>query len=84
MFRSLVVGTIVWLVTVPAASAGSEGMSLRLPKAAVTSRSTPSPGAVKTNPCSSYGANFVRVEGTDTCVKVGGELRVGTGGSLGR
>ncbi|MGJ4928492.1 porin [Bradyrhizobium sp. HKCCYLS2038] len=84
MFRSLVVGTIAWLVIVPAASAGSQGMSLLSPKAAATSRLTPRSGAAKINPCASYGPNFVRVEGTDTCVKVGGELRVGAGGSLGR
>jgi len=34
--------------------------------------------------CAAYGAGFVRVEGTDTCVKVGGSVGVGVGGSLGR
>ena len=33
------------------------------------------------NPCAEYGAGFVRVEGSSTCVKIGGSLSVGVGGS---
>jgi hypothetical protein len=29
------------------------------------------------NPCAAYGAGFVRVEGTDTCVKIGGAVSIG-------
>ena len=29
------------------------------------------------NPCAVYGARFVRVEGTSTCVKLGGSIDVG-------
>ncbi len=32
----------------------------------------------KANPCAAFGAGFVRAEGTDTCVKVGGSVSVGT------
>jgi len=28
--------------------------------------------------CASYGAGFVRLQGTDTCVRIGGHVRVGT------
>ena len=31
------------------------------------------------NPCAAYGPGFVKVEGTDTCVKVGGYFRVDVG-----
>lgn len=34
-------------------------------------------GAV--NSCAAYGAGFVKVEGTDTCVKIGGAVDVGAG-----
>jgi hypothetical protein len=33
------------------------------------------------NPCAEYGQGFVRVEGSGTCVKVGGSVSVGFGGS---
>jgi hypothetical protein len=34
------------------------------------------------NSCSAYGAGYVNIPGTDTCVKVGGSVTVG--GSVGR
>jgi hypothetical protein len=33
------------------------------------------------NPCAEYGAGFVRIEGSSTCVKIGGSFGVGIGGS---
>jgi hypothetical protein len=44
-------------------------------------KATPPPHEVKGNPCAAYGAGYVRVEGTTTCVKVGGSVRVEAGGS---
>ena len=40
-------------------------------------RSTPD------NSCAAYGAGFVKVEGTETCVKVGGAVGIGVGTSAG-
>ncbi|PAY06536.1 hypothetical protein CK489_27015 [Bradyrhizobium sp. UFLA03-84] len=47
-------------------------------------RTLPSKSATRGNPCASYGAGFVKVEGTDTCVKLGGAVSVGAGMSSGR
>jgi predicted dienelactone hydrolase len=33
------------------------------------------------NPCAEYGPGFARVEGSSTCMKIGGSLSVGVGGS---
>jgi len=33
------------------------------------------------NPCAAYGPGFIKPEGTDTCVKIGGGIRVEVGGS---
>jgi hypothetical protein len=41
---------------------------LRAPKAAA-------------NSCAEYGPGFVKVEGSSTCVKIGGSISVGVGGS---
>ena len=45
----------------------------RLPPAKSTAR----------NPCAAFGPGFVKVEGTDTCVKIGGALRVDVSGAAG-
>ena len=34
---------------------------------------------VRSNPCAMYGAGFVKVEGTNTCVKIGGGVSVEAG-----
>ncbi len=35
----------------------------------------------RTNPCAAYGAGFIKVEGSGTCVKIGGSVSVQGGGS---
>ena len=35
------------------------------------------------NPCATFGPGFVKVEGTDTCVKVGGAFGVDVRGAAG-
>jgi hypothetical protein len=40
------------------------------------------PPVTKGNPCAMYGAGFVMVEGTSTCVKIGGHLSIDVGGSV--
>lgn len=32
------------------------------------------------NPCALYGPGFLKVEGSDTCIKVGGSISLGVGG----
>ena len=44
-------------------------------------KTTPPPREVKGNPCAAYGADYVRVEGTTTCAKIGSSLSVEAGGS---
>jgi hypothetical protein len=39
------------------------------------------PAKAAVNPCAEYGAGFVRIEGSSTCIKVGGSLSVGAGSS---
>jgi hypothetical protein len=39
------------------------------------------PAKAAMNPCAEYGAGFVRIEGSSTCIKVGGSLSVGAGAS---
>ena len=39
------------------------------------------PAKTAANPCAEYGAGFVRIEGSSTCIKIGGSVSVGVGGS---
>jgi hypothetical protein len=39
--------------------------------------------ATSDNSCAAYGAGFVKVEGTATCVKIGGAVSIGAGTSSG-
>ncbi|CCD89417.1 conserved hypothetical protein [Bradyrhizobium sp. ORS 285] len=84
MCRSFSLGIIAWLAVALPASAGSPGTSLLTSNAAGGGKPLSRPAVVNRNPCASYGAIFVRIEGTDTCVKVGGALRLETGTSVGR
>ncbi len=34
-------------------------------------------------PCAEYGAGFVKLEGSDTCVRIGGSISIGAGGGSG-
>jgi len=44
----------------------------------------PAKGNNSGNSCAAYGPGFVKVEGTDTCVQIGGSFGIGVGGSIGR
>jgi hypothetical protein len=37
------------------------------------------PAKAAANPCAEYGAGFVKIEGSSTCMKIGGSLGVGVG-----
>ena len=57
-----------------------------LPKsdhATASGKQLPLKGAASGNSCAAYGARFVKVEGTDTCVKIGGAVGIGAGASTG-
>jgi hypothetical protein len=37
------------------------------------------PAKAAANSCAEYGAGFARIEGTSTCIKIGGSIGVGMG-----
>ena len=39
----------------------------------------PAPKPVTANPCAQYGPGFVQVQGTNTCVRIGGSVRTDIG-----
>jgi hypothetical protein len=48
-----------------------------------TGKSLPLKGSGAGNTCAAFGPGFAKVEGTDTCVKIGGAVGVGAGSSGG-
>lgn len=70
---------LISLLATPAAAAEA----LRLPPAERPQAGTALPlkgaaGKARAGSCASYGARFVMVEGTGTCVKIGGSISVDT------
>jgi hypothetical protein len=43
----------------------------------------PRKGAHAGNSCAAYGPGFVKIEGTETCMKIGGAIGIGAGVSSG-
>jgi Porin subfamily len=56
---------------------------LRLDKAEKATISAKPPAKRTYNSCAAFGAGFVKVDGTDTCVKIGGSVSIGVGGAVG-
>ena len=69
---------IVGLLCGPSALAVS-AHPLKLPTHATSEESAPLKGKASSNSCAGYGAGFVKLEGTDTCVRIGGSVSVGAG-----
>ena len=70
--------TVVALLCASSAFAESS-RPLKLDTPAGTDRPAPLKGKASSNSCAAYGPGFVKVEGTDTCVQVGGSISVGAG-----
>ena len=70
--------TIVALLFASSALAESS-RPLKLDTPAGTDRPAPLKGKASSNSCAAYGAGFVKIEGTDTCLQVGGSISVGAG-----
>jgi hypothetical protein len=67
--RKIIIAAIIGALPIGAAAA-------ELPK-----KTKAPPHETKRNPCAAYGAGFVKVEGSDTCVKIGSTVRVEAGRS---
>ncbi|WP_065756267.1 porin [Bradyrhizobium paxllaeri] len=81
MRKFLLVMMAVLLPSVPAL-AGQLRLQ-RSDKAATPGKALPLKRPGSANACAEYGAGFVRIEGTNTCMKIGGAISVGAGVSSG-
>jgi Porin subfamily len=81
MRKSLLVMMAVLLASV--AAAAEQSRPQKADKAAASGKSLPLKRSNSANVCAAYGAGFVKVEGTNTCMKIGGAVSVGAGVSGG-
>ena len=77
---------ILVIVALVLPTAGAFAEQSRFPnsgKAGPSGKLLPLKSARPANSCADYGAGFIRIEGTNTCMKVGGAISVGAGVSAG-
>ena len=80
--RTIFLVTVVAMLSVQVEAA--ETLDRQKLASPVTSGQPPSlKGARAGNPCAVYGPGFAKIDGTDTCVKIGGAVSIGVGGSVG-
>jgi hypothetical protein len=84
MLKLIVPGMAIWLCAMSTAGAGSSGDFSVLSKPLPPAKALSHAGARTANPCASFGPNFKRIEGSDTCVKIGGAVSVEAGSGFGR
>ena len=78
--RNILVAIFIAMLSVSMAAAESSG-ARKPDKATSSSKLLPVKGAA--NACAAYGPGFAKVDGTDTCVKIGGAVSIGVGGAVG-
>ena len=73
---------VIVLVAVLLSASAAFAEQARVPKsdkAATSGKLLPLKGARSGNSCADFGAGFVRIEGTNTCMKIGGAISIGAG-----
>jgi hypothetical protein len=74
---------ILILALLPAIALAEQPSRLNSGKATASAKSLPLKRAARPTACAEYGAGFVKVEGSDTCVKIGGAIDIGGGVAIG-
>ncbi len=72
------------VAVLPASIALAEPSSNHKPDKATPGRLLPLKGAASNNSCAAHGPDFAKVNGTETCVKIGGAVSIGAGTAGGR
>ena len=75
---------VIMIVVLSSVAVAAEQPRLQKPdKAATSNKLLPLKRSNSANACAEYGAGFVKIEGTNTCMKIGGAVSVGAGASSG-
>ena len=69
-------------LTIPSIAAVAEQPTgLKPASPAPSDKTLPIKGPASGNSCAAYGAGFVKIDGTDTCARIGGAVRLDARGS---
>ena len=75
---------VIVVAVLPASIALAEPFSSQKPnKPVVSGRLLPLKGAGRSNSCAAYGPGFVKLNGTETCMQIGGAVSIGAGTASG-
>jgi hypothetical protein len=77
-----IVPAIVFASILATVLAASPAVAAEKPNAPIVDKPTVNKPVVKQakgNPCAEYGAGFARIQGSDTCVRIGGAVGVDVG-----
>lgn len=77
--RNILVAILIAMLPISMAAAESPG-ARKPDKTPPSGELLPVKGAG--NACAAYGPGFIKVDGTDTCVKIGGAVSIGVGGAV--
>ncbi|MEA2864665.1 MAG: hypothetical protein QOC84_2621 [Bradyrhizobium sp.] len=80
--RNILLALVIAVLTT-AAPALAELSSIQKRDSPATPGGLPVKRSSPSNPCSVFGPGFIKVEGSETCVKIGGAASVGVGRSIG-
>jgi hypothetical protein len=80
--RSILLAIVIAVPAVSSALAETPGV-LKLDKHTSSDRLLPLKRPGTGNSCAAFGPGFVKADGTDTCVKIGGAVRIDAGVSGG-
>jgi hypothetical protein len=75
---------VIMVVVLPSVAAAEQQPRLQKPDNAATSgKLLPLKRSNSANACAEYGPGFVKIEGANTCMKIGGAVSIGAGVSSG-
>ena len=77
MRKSLLV--MIAVVLASAAAVAEQSRPQKADRTATSGKQPPLKRSNSANACAEYGAGFVKIEGTNTCMKIGGAVSVGAG-----
>ena len=81
MRSALIVIAAIALLPAPASAVEQPRKQNKSEPSISAGRQVPLKGAGAGNSCAAYGPGFVKVDGTQTCMKIGGAISIGAGGS---
>ena len=74
---------ILILALLPSIALAEQPSRPKSGKATASTKSLLLKRAARPDACAEYGAGFVKIEGSDTCIKIGGAIDIGGGVAVG-